>query len=141
MNCEELQNIIFELANGELDDEARVSAEEHIANCDSCLSEVMRIKKTLNLINEQKQLKVPENFTENIMTALSESKPVIQFTSWLSYAATVALLVTSILSGIFLGDNIYTAELQQQDDGNLWQEEFYLQQSTDITDVFNIAEN
>jgi anti-sigma factor RsiW len=50
MNCDQIQELLSDLLDGELADGARAGVEAHLMTCESCASEYKKLRRTVRFV-------------------------------------------------------------------------------------------
>ena len=70
MNCAESQELLLDLAYGELEPARAAQVEEHVAGCPACRVESLQLKEARKLTSSLRELEEPPpNFDEPILRA------------------------------------------------------------------------
>ncbi len=111
MQCNEIQDNLYDYITGRLSPNLRPVIAEHLMSCSACRAEHDEMKMTLGLLEQSKQPKVSNGFTERVMNNLEPK--VLPFTKRPMYrlimqgtaAAIVILAVVSIIKLLPTSEN------------------------------------
>ena len=103
MQCNEIQDNLYDYITGRLSPNLRPVIAEHLMSCSACRAEHDEMKMTLGLIDQIKPPKVSDGFTERVMQSLEPNvlpftkRPVYRLIMQGAAAAIVILAVVSII--------------------------------------------
>ena len=84
MNCQKIMKLLNPYIDQELDAESTQQVEEHLRTCPTCQDEYIRLKEMVTSLSLLPHFNTPQNFTQNIMTKISQEEIQIQ-SSWLDH--------------------------------------------------------
>lgn len=127
IQCREFELLFVEDYYSEISDQDKRRLEEHLKLCEKCSAEYLRMKETLNLVNQRERTEPPAGFWENYLPRLEErmmkedqEKPEPKVISWrhnlntqYAWAVRLAAAIAFISIGIFIGKYFTTGPVQQ----------------------------
>ena len=84
MNCQKIKNLLNPYIDKTLDADTTQQAEEHLKSCSACNKEYQSLKEVITSLNSLSTQPVPADFTQNLMTKISQEEIQIQ-TSWIDH--------------------------------------------------------
>ena len=82
MNCQKIKKLLNPYIDKMLDTESARQVEEHLKSCPACYQEYQGLQKIEKALNSFSPKRAPADFTQKIMTKISQQEIQIQ-TSWL----------------------------------------------------------
>ena len=111
MQCNEIQENLYDYLTGRLSPNLKPVIAEHLMSCSACRAEHDEMKMTLGLLDQIKPLKVSDGFTERVMNSLEPKvlpftkRPVYRLIMQGTAAAIVVLAVVSIFKLLPTSEN------------------------------------
>ena len=137
MNCSDFENKMIYFYFREISDDDGFEYKKHIENCENCRRLFSGFSKSLELIEIEKETRMTENFTENVISEI-KSIPIMRLKRIVSYSAVSALALLFFIAGLSGGS--YLTEKAAVSE-NIGQSEIYyvndLQQETAETVLLN----
>jgi len=84
MNCQKIKKLLNPYIDQVLDVESIKQVDEHLKSCPTCQDEYLKLKEMVASLNFLPQVSAPQNFTQNLMTKISQEEVQIQ-TSWIDH--------------------------------------------------------
>ena len=82
MNCKGIKKILNPYIDKTLDTATAQQVDEHLKTCSACREEYLKLKKIVSTLNSVSIRPAPADFTQNLMTKISQKEVQIQ-TSWI----------------------------------------------------------
>ena len=129
INCDNIQNDLIFYIEGELPEDKKHAVEEHFRSCNHCNHLYDELRKTLIIIDHEKQIEPSKNFYETLTDKINqEEKPIRSLTytlkQVLAYAAVIAIgIFIGSLTGVVL-DNSSSQELSQNTQESIYWNDF-----------------
>ena len=82
MNCEKIKKLLNPYIDQALDADTAQQVDEHLKSCPACNKEYQRLNKIITSLNFLSPQPAPADFTQNIMTKISQKEIQIQ-SSWM----------------------------------------------------------
>jgi len=110
MNCVEFEARLHPYVDGELETTEMAAAEAHLAQCAECPGRVERERRFRQLLRRQPRESAPPEFRAMIRARIRRSDRIAAMRPWLvgAAAAAAALLVVSLLPGLWPGPSLVT---------------------------------
>jgi len=113
MKSNHLYNKMLLLLNGELSEEDKRQAEEHLASCSECSTAYAKLKITMSVIDEEKKLEASSFLyakIQNSLDILKESKETYKsrpsMVNILKPVYISLLIVFAVFTGMLVGNNL-----------------------------------
>jgi len=82
MNCQKIKKLSNPYIDKTLDVNTAIQIDEHLKSCAACREEHLKLKKIISALNSISIQPAPANFTQGLMTKISQEEIQIQ-TSWI----------------------------------------------------------
>ncbi len=82
MNCQKIKKLLNSYIDQALDADMTKQVDEHLKSCPACCEEHLKLKKIVSALNSISPQPVPADFTQSIMTKISQEDIQIQ-SSWM----------------------------------------------------------
>ena len=82
MNCQKIKKLLNSYIDQVLDEDMTKQVDEHLKSCLACREEHLKLKKIVSALNSISPQPVPADFTQSIMTKISQKEIQIQ-SSWM----------------------------------------------------------
>jgi len=82
MNCQKIKKLLNSYIDQALDADMTKQVDEHLKSCPACREEHLKLKKIVSALNSISPQPVPADFTQSIMTKISQEDIQIQ-SSWM----------------------------------------------------------
>lgn len=69
-SCEDVNRFLCEYMEGTLPEKTRAKFQAHLSNCSACISYFEQYKATVEMVNEQKAISVPDQLVERTLDFL-----------------------------------------------------------------------
>lgn len=84
MNCKKIKKLLNQYVDQVLDTEFTQQVEEHLKSCSACREEYLKLKQVVSALNSISPQPAPTDFTQSIMTKISQKEIQIQ-SSWMDF--------------------------------------------------------
>lgn len=98
MRCEEVNKVIYSLAEGVLDDETRAMVNDHISSCTECSGLLSFMEGALSVIESDRRREPDNDFTERTIARLMKERSKFRYAQYILKPLAVA---AAIIFGVF----------------------------------------
>ena len=104
MDCQKLDETLYELVSGGLDDAARAACEAHAGGCPRCTREIADYRATVQLLAVTKNPEMPDSFWERQRSRVMEVvHRALAMRPWNAPPLSLALLLVAVALYVLAG--------------------------------------